>query len=97
MLHIDLFKPTRITSLGSKKYGLVIIDDNSRFTWVLFLIHKFDTFSTFIKYFKKVTNEKGTTIVVIRSDYDSEFDNSLFESFYNENGIMHNFSTPRIS
>ena len=34
MLHIDLFGPTRRTSLGEKKYGLVIIDDYSRFTLV---------------------------------------------------------------
>ena len=32
MLYIDLFGPTRTTSLGGKKYGLVIVDDYSRFT-----------------------------------------------------------------
>ena len=32
MLHIDLFWSTRTISLGEKKYGLVIIDDYSRFT-----------------------------------------------------------------
>ena len=34
LLHIDLFGPTRTPSLGGKKYGLVIVDDYSRFTWV---------------------------------------------------------------
>ena len=62
---------------------------------MLFLSHKLDTFSTFIKYIKKITNEKGTNIVIIRSDHGSKFDNSLFENFYNKNGIIHNFSTPR--
>ena len=32
LLHMNLFGPTRTTSLGGKKYGLVIIDDFSRFT-----------------------------------------------------------------
>ena len=36
LLHMDLFKPTRTTSLGGRKYGLVIVDDYSRFTWVMF-------------------------------------------------------------
>ena len=89
---MDLFGPTRITSLGEKKYGLVIIDDYSRFTWILFLAHKIDTFSTFIKYFKKVSNKKDTTLILIRSDYGSEFDNQQFENFCDENGIEHNFS-----
>ena len=81
MLHIDLFRPIGITSLKEKKYELVIVDDYSRFTWMLFFAHESYTFSTFIKYFKKVTNEKGTTIVTIRSDHGNEFDNSLFERF----------------
>ena len=63
---------------------------------MLFFAYKSDTFSAFIKYFKRVTNEKGITIVAIRSDHGGEFDNSLFESFCNENGMMHNFLAPRI-
>ena len=40
LLYLDLFGPTRIASLGGKKYGLIIVDDFFRFTWVIFLIHK---------------------------------------------------------
>jgi hypothetical protein len=38
--------------LGGKQCGFVIVDDYSRFTWVLFLKHKdesFDAFKTFCK------------------------------------------------
>ena len=58
LIHMDLFGPTRITSLGEKKYGLVIVDDYSRFTWILFLAHKDETFLAFIKFYKRVSNEK---------------------------------------
>jgi hypothetical protein len=37
MLHMDLFGPIAYISIGGNKYGLVIIDDYSRFTWVFFL------------------------------------------------------------
>ena len=40
LLHINLFEPTRMLSLGGKKYGFVIVDDCSRYTWVYFLAHK---------------------------------------------------------
>ena len=43
-----------------------------------------------------MSNEKNTTIVLIRSDHSSEFDNHNFEDFCNKNGIEHNFSAPRI-
>ena len=32
LLHMDLLGPTRTTSLGGKKYALVIVDDFSRYT-----------------------------------------------------------------
>jgi hypothetical protein len=35
MLHMDLFGPVAYISISGNKYGLVIIDDYSRFTWVL--------------------------------------------------------------
>ena len=72
------------------------MDDFSRFTWVSFLAHKDETFSSFIKLFKRIMNKKNSTIVSIRSDHGSEFQNQKFEKFYNENGISHNFSAPRI-
>jgi len=40
LLHIDLFGPVQTASLTGKRYGFVIADDFSRFTWVLFLKHK---------------------------------------------------------
>ena len=36
LLHVDLMGPTRIESLGGKRYIMVIVDDFSRYTWVEF-------------------------------------------------------------
>ena len=35
-------------------------------------------------------------IVCIHSDHGIKFENKLFEDFYNEHGIEHNFSTSKI-
>jgi hypothetical protein len=37
MIHMDLFGPIAYISIDGNKYGLVIVDDYSRFTWVFFL------------------------------------------------------------
>ena len=37
----------------------MIVDDFSRFTWVMFLAHKDETFSVFTKFYRRVSNEKG--------------------------------------
>ena len=37
LLYMVLFGPSAYESLGENSFGLVIVDDFSRFTWVLFL------------------------------------------------------------
>ncbi|XP_025679169.1 uncharacterized protein [Arachis hypogaea] len=53
LLHLDLFGPTRTQSLGGKSYGMVIVDDYTRFGWVFFLANKHEAFSVFEKFSKK--------------------------------------------
>jgi hypothetical protein len=36
LMHMDLFGPVAYLSIGGSKYGLVIVDDFSSFTWVFF-------------------------------------------------------------
>jgi hypothetical protein len=43
MLHMHFFRPITYISIGGNKYGLVIIDDYSHFTWVFFLQDKGET------------------------------------------------------
>ena len=78
MLHIDLFGPSRTPSLGEKSYAYVIVDDFSRYTWVLILSQKNEAFYEFSKFYNKVQNEKSFTITYIRSDHVKEFENIDF-------------------
>ena len=94
-MHIDLFRPSRILSLGGKSYALVYVDDHTRYTWVLFLAHKNETFYNFSKLCKRIQNEKSLTICSILSDHDREFENDDFIMFCDDLGIYHNFSAPR--
>ena len=38
LLYMDLFGPTQYTSIGGNKYGFVIVDDYTRYTWAFFLV-----------------------------------------------------------
>jgi hypothetical protein len=55
MLDMDLFGPVAYISIDGNKYGLVIVDDYSCFTWVFFLQDKSETQEVL----KKIL-EKGT-------------------------------------
>ena len=57
LLHMDLFGPTIYTSIGENKYGFMIVDDLTRYTWVFFLVDKSDVFATFKTFIKRIHNE----------------------------------------
>ena len=95
LLHIDLFGPVKTASINGKKYGLVIVDDYSRWTWVKFLKHKDESHSVFSTFCSQVQTEKDCKIVKVRSDHGGEFENRYFEDFFDSHGISHDFSCPR--
>ena len=78
LLHLDLFGPTCSSSLRGKKYDFVIIDDYSRFTWVLFLSHKNEALSHFKHLCNKIQTKKRYVLKSIRSDHGGEFENLEF-------------------
>ena len=43
LLHLDLMGLTRTESLGGKRYFMVLVDDFTRYTWVILLRSKSDT------------------------------------------------------
>ena len=75
LLHMDLFGLNKVLSLGGKKYCMVIVDDFSRFTWVIFLAYKSDAFAAFAKFSKRIQNEKCFMISCIKTDHGGEFEN----------------------
>jgi transposase InsO family protein len=81
-------------SIGGSKYCLVIVDDYSHFTWVLFLQEKSQTQETLKRFLRWAQNEFGLRIKKIRSDNGTEFKNSQIEGFLEEKVIKHEFSSP---
>jgi hypothetical protein len=57
LLHMDLFGPIAYLSIGGSKYGLVIVDDFSHFTWVFFLQDKSETQGTLKRFLRRAQNE----------------------------------------
>jgi hypothetical protein len=73
MIHMDLFGLVAYISIGSNKYGLVIVDDYSHFIWVFFLQDKSETQEVLKKFLKRAQNEFDAKIKKIRCDNGTEF------------------------
>jgi transposase InsO family protein len=81
LLHIDLFGPVAYLSISGSKYGLVIVDDYSRFIWVIFLQDKSETQETLKRFLRRVQNEFELKVKKIRSDNRSEFKNLQVDEY----------------
>ena len=78
--------PARVQSLGGKKYILVVVDDFTRYTWVMLLKDKTKAPEKMIHLCKKLQIEKDIVIARIRSDHRREFENTKLATFCNEQG-----------
>ena len=92
LLHMDLFGPNAYKSLGGNSFGLVIVDDFSRFTWVFFLDGKSQVQKIFKNFARKAQNQFEVKIKKVRSDNRMEFKNANVDTFLDEEGISHEFS-----
>jgi transposase InsO family protein len=92
LLHVDLFGLVAYLSIGGSKYGLVIVDDFSYFTWVFFL--QDETQGTLKRFLRRAHKEFELKVKRIRSDNGSEFKNLQVEEYLEEEGIKLEFSAP---
>ena len=87
---MDLFGPITYISIGGNKYGLVIVDDFSRFTWVFFVHDKSEVQGIVKKLIRRAQNEFELKIKNIRSDNGSEFETPMLRNFLMKKGSSMN-------
>jgi transposase InsO family protein len=91
---MDLFGPVAYVSIGGNKYGLVIVDDYTRFMWVFFVYDKSEVQGKVKTFIRRAQREFRLPIKKVRSDNGSKFCNTNVEEFPDDEGIKHEFSEP---
>ncbi|GJS00153.1 gag-pol polyprotein [Tanacetum coccineum] len=92
---MDLCGPMRIASINGKRYVLVIVDDYSRYTWVLFLRSKDEAPEEIKTFLKKITVLLQALVIIVRTKNDTEFKNQVLQEYFNSVGISHQASSVR--
>nr|GFD07635.1 retrovirus-related Pol polyprotein from transposon TNT 1-94 [Tanacetum cinerariifolium] len=87
--------PMRIASINGKRYILVIVDDYSRYTWVLFLRSKDEAPVVIITFLKRITVLLQSPVIIIRTDNGIEFKNQVLKVYFDSVGISHQLSSVR--
>ncbi|GJS20307.1 retrovirus-related pol polyprotein from transposon TNT 1-94 [Tanacetum coccineum] len=84
-----------LNKLAKDSLARVIVDDYSRFTWVIFLRTKDEAPEAIIKYIKNIQVRLNATVRNVQTDNGTEFVNQTLREFYENVGISHQTSVAR--
>lgn len=94
LVHSDLCGPMSIPSLGGARYFLVIVDDATRFSYVVFFKKKSDTLKEFKTFVNMMSTQGYGQVRALRTDNGTEYVNKAFRNYLSSKGIEHQTSAP---
>ena len=86
---MDIWGPFSKSSIHGHRYFLTILDDFSRYTWVVLLKSKSEVKTHVQNFINLIENQFETKIKCIRSDNGPEF---FLKEFFSSKGIIHQTS-----
>ena len=92
LIHCDIWGPYRVKTSCGASYFLTIVDDASGGTWVYLMKEKSEVEMLLKGFIAMTKNQFEKGVKVVRSDNGLEFKSSSMETFYFENGIVHQTS-----
>ncbi|GKB27685.1 retrovirus-related pol polyprotein from transposon TNT 1-94 [Tanacetum coccineum] len=95
LLHMDLCGPMRIASINGKRYVLVIVDDYSRYTWVVFLRSKDEAPEEIKNFLKRITVLLQARVIIVRTNNGIEFKNQVLQEYFKSVGNTHQATSVR--
>ena len=93
---MDLFGPVNRASIAGDWYCLVVTDDFSRYSWVLFMSSKDQTSVLVQNLITKIESLYKHKVRRIRSDNGTEFKNTVLDFFCLQKGIHREYSAPYV-
>ena len=95
IVHSDVCGKVNTKSLGGNEYFLTFTDDNTHFTWVYVLKHKYEVFQQFLKWKAMVEKSSRYKLKVLRTDNGGEFTSTEFQEYLQQEGIKHELTVPK--
>ena len=95
IVHSDVCGKVNTKSLGGNEYFLTFIDDNTHFTWIYVLKHKYEVFQQFLKWKAMVEKSSRYKMKVLRTDNGGEFTSTEFQEYLQQEGIKHELTVPK--
>ena len=92
LVHGDLCGPVTTVTPGGRRYFLLLIDDLSRFMWVMILGSKGEAADAIRRTQAAAEAESGRKLRVLRTDNGGEFTVAEFAAYCTDEGIQRHYS-----
>ncbi|KAG8064903.1 hypothetical protein GUJ93_ZPchr0004g39485 [Zizania palustris] len=94
LVHADICGPITPETPGGKKLFLLLVDDKSRYMWLLLLSAKSQASDAIIRLQARVEVEAGRKMGTLRTDRGGEFTSRTFADYCAEQGIQRHLTAP---
>jgi transposase InsO family protein len=94
LVHGDICGPVTPATPSGKKYFLLLVDDYSRFMWLLLLAAKSDAPAAIKRFQAAAELESGRKLKILRTDYGGEFTSLEFGDYRAAKGVQRHHSAP---
>jgi hypothetical protein len=94
LIHGDLYGPVKPATPGGRRYFLLLVNDATRYMWVVLLTAKLEASSVIKRIQAATEKECGRKLRVLRTDNRGEFTAAEFTAYCVDEGITRHFSAP---
>jgi hypothetical protein len=94
LVHRDLCGPVTPATLGGRRYFLLLIDDLSRYMWVVVLGSKREAVDAIRRVQAAAEAECGRKLRVLRTDNGGEFTTAEFASYFADESVQRHYFVP---
>ena len=94
LVHGDICGPIKPSTIGGRRYFLLLVDDFTRIMWVFFLKEKSEAFQHFKIVKTQAESESGEKLKCFRTDRGGEFNSEEFGYYCDKNGIKRHLTAP---
>ena len=94
LVHTDVCGPMRTKTKEGARYILTFLDDYSRASWVVLLKSRDEVAGHFKKWTQMAERQFEHKVKRLRSDRGGEYVGKAMQQYLDEQGILHNLTTP---
>ncbi|WVZ61109.1 hypothetical protein U9M48_011031 [Paspalum notatum var. saurae] len=94
LVHGDIYGPVTPMTPSGNKFFLLLVDDLSRFMWLILLGSKDQAAAAIMRFKRRAEAEAGGKLGTLRTDRGGEFTTHAFAEYYVEQGIQRHLTAP---